>query len=131
MLFFENQREKENSVGKQINFQCRCSFLEIRDDTKNEFYVENLTEEYVTSYEDITQILIKGLSSRKVGATSIHSESSQSHIVFTCVIESCCKGVLFLAAGFSVCAADLVHLGVYQLCALAEFQVESTSDFGL
>ncbi|CAL5375415.1 unnamed protein product [Camellia sinensis] len=36
-------------------------------------------------------VLIKGLSSRKVGATSIHLESSQSHIVFTCVIESWCK----------------------------------------
>ncbi|XP_028127051.1 kinesin-like protein KIN-12F isoform X2 [Camellia sinensis] len=110
MLFSEIQREKENSEGKQINFQCRCSFLEIyneqigdlldptqrnleiRDDTKHGFCVENLTEEYVTSYEDITQILIKGLSSRKVVATSIHSESSQSHIVFTCVIESWCKG---------------------------------------
>ncbi|KAI8002015.1 Kinesin-like protein KIN-12F [Camellia lanceoleosa] len=77
-------------VGIEV-WQCRCSFLEIRDDTKHGFYVENLTEEYVTSYEDITQILIKGLSSRKVGATSIHSESSQSHIVFTCVIESWCK----------------------------------------
>ncbi|KAF5948937.1 hypothetical protein HYC85_014894 [Camellia sinensis] len=33
--------------------------LQIRDDTKHGFYVENLTEEYVTSYEDITQILIK------------------------------------------------------------------------
>ena len=33
--------------------------LEIKDDVKNGFYVENLTEEYVACYEDITQILIK------------------------------------------------------------------------
>ena len=33
--------------------------LQIKDDAKHGFYVENLTEEYVTSYEDITQILIK------------------------------------------------------------------------
>lgn len=33
--------------------------FQIKDDSKNGFYVENLTEEYVTSYEDITQILIK------------------------------------------------------------------------
>ncbi|KAA8523588.1 hypothetical protein F0562_010011 [Nyssa sinensis] len=110
MLLSEIQREQENSEGKQINYQCRCSFLEIfneqiwdlldptqrnleiKDDAKNGFYVENLTEEYVTSYEDVTQILIKGLSSRKVGATSINSKSSRSHIVFTCVIESWCKG---------------------------------------
>ncbi|XP_057966239.1 kinesin-like protein KIN-12F [Malania oleifera] len=110
MLFSEIQREQENSEGKLTNYQCRCSFLEIyneqigdlldptqrnleiKDDAKNGFYVENLTEEYVTSYEDVTQILIKGLSSRKVGATSINSKSSRSHIVFSFVIESWCKG---------------------------------------
>ncbi|KAK2987078.1 hypothetical protein RJ640_004804 [Escallonia rubra] len=135
MLFSEIQREEGNSQVKQINYQCRCSFLEIyneqigdlldpaqrnleiKDDAKNGFYVDNLTEEYVTSYEDITQILIKagtsfinlcrlyimsygaiflkdlstGLSSRKVGATSINSKSSRSHIIFTCIVESWCK----------------------------------------
>lgn len=109
MLFSEIHQEQDNSEGKQINYQCRCSFLEIyneqigdlldqtqrnleiRDDPKNGLYVENLTEEYVTSYEDVTQILIKGLSSRKVGATSLNSKSSRSHIVFTFIIESWCK----------------------------------------
>ncbi|KAI3858881.1 hypothetical protein MKX03_006950 [Papaver bracteatum] len=109
MLFSEIQREQENSGEKQVNYQCRCSFLEIyneqigdlldptqrnlkiRDDAKNGFYVENLTEESVTSYDDVTQILIKGLSNRKVGATSINSKSSRSHVVFTCVVESWCK----------------------------------------
>ncbi|KAL5802341.1 hypothetical protein ACOSQ4_030646 [Xanthoceras sorbifolium] len=108
-LFSEIQREQQNSDGKQINYQCRCSFLEIyneqiddlldptqrdleiKDDPKNGLYVENLTEEYVTSYEDVTQILIKGLSNRKVGATSINSKSSRSHIVFTFIVESWCK----------------------------------------
>ncbi|XP_021739571.1 kinesin-like protein KIN-12F isoform X1 [Chenopodium quinoa] len=110
-LFFDIEREKVNSEDKQINYQCRCSFLEIyngqigdlldptqrnlkiKDDARNGFYIENLTEEYVTSYDDVTQILIKGLSSRKVGATSVNSKSSRSHIVFTCVIESWCKCV--------------------------------------
>ncbi|KAH9624159.1 hypothetical protein KSS87_004298 [Heliosperma pusillum] len=109
MLFREIEKEKAGAGDKQINYQCRCSFLEIyngqigdlldptqrnlqiKDDAKNGFYIENLTEEYVTSYDDVTQILIKGLSSRKVGATSINSKSSRSHIIFTCVIESWCK----------------------------------------
>ncbi|KAL3503582.1 hypothetical protein ACH5RR_038031 [Cinchona calisaya] len=109
MLFSKIQQEQENSDGRQFNYQCRCSFLEIynekigdlldpnkrnleiRDDPKHGFYVDNLTEEYVTNYEDVTQILIKGLSSRKVGATSTNSKSSRSHIVFTCIIESWCK----------------------------------------
>nr|GMD53163.1 kinesin-like protein KIN12A [Ipomoea batatas] len=109
MLFDNIQREHENSEDKQISYQCRCSFLEvyngqigdlldpmqrnlkIKDDTKNGFYVENLTEEYVSTYEDVTQILIKGLSSRKVGSTGVNSKSSRSHVVFTCIIESWCK----------------------------------------
>ncbi|XP_050367621.1 kinesin-like protein KIN-12F [Argentina anserina] len=109
MLFSEIQKEQENSEGKQFNYQFRCSFLEvyneqigdlldptmrnleIKDDPKNGLYVENLTEEYVSSYEDVTQILIKGLSSRKVGATSTNSKSSRSHIVCTFIIESWCK----------------------------------------
>ncbi|KAM6580720.1 hypothetical protein CsatA_004494 [Cannabis sativa] len=64
----------------------------IKDDSKNGLCVENLTEEYVTSYEDVMQILIKGLSSRKVGATSVNSKSSRSHIVFTFIVESWSKG---------------------------------------
>ncbi|KAE8693586.1 hypothetical protein F3Y22_tig00110809pilonHSYRG00263 [Hibiscus syriacus] len=106
---FEAKWEQENSDGRQTNYQCRCSFLEIyneqigdlldptlrnleiKDDPKNGVHVENLTEQYVTSYEDVTQILIKGLSSRKVGATTINSKSSRSHIVFTFIIESWCK----------------------------------------
>lgn len=35
--------------------------------------------------------MVQGLSSRKVGATSINSKSSRSHVVFNCVIESWCK----------------------------------------
>ncbi|KAJ7960867.1 Kinesin-like protein [Quillaja saponaria] len=109
MLFLELQRAQDNSEGKLFNYQCRCSFLEIyneqigdlldptqrnleiKDDVKNGMYVENLTEEYVASYEDVTQILIKGLSSRKVGATSLNSKSSRSHIIFNFIIESWCK----------------------------------------
>ncbi|KAK4484776.1 hypothetical protein RD792_007370 [Penstemon davidsonii] len=110
-LFSKIQKDQENNDDKLINYQCRCSFLEVydgkisdlldptqrklelKDDAKNGFYVENLTEEYVTSYEDVTQILIKGLSNRKIGATSKNSKSSRSHIMFTCIIESWCKVV--------------------------------------
>lgn len=41
------------------------TLLQIKDDAKHGFYVENLTEEYVTSYEDITQVLIKVNSNKK------------------------------------------------------------------
>ncbi|KAG6685873.1 hypothetical protein I3842_12G134000 [Carya illinoinensis] len=132
MLFSEIQREQENSEEKHINYQCRCSFLEIynerigdlldpmqrnleiKDDGKNGLYMENLTEEYVTSYEDVTQILIKGLSSRKVGATSLNSKSSRSHILFTFSIESWRKGTsseCFNSSKTSrICLVDLAGL---------------------
>ncbi|XP_064943400.1 kinesin-like protein KIN-12C isoform X1 [Musa acuminata AAA Group] len=109
MLFSEIHRKQESSEEKQINFQCRCSFLEIyngqindlldptqrnlqiRGDARNGSHVENLTDEYVTTVEDVTQLLVKGLANRKVGATSINSKSSRSHIIFTCIVESWCK----------------------------------------
>ncbi|KAL1566978.1 kinesin-like protein KIN-12F [Salvia divinorum] len=128
-LFSKIQKEQGNVDGKKINYQCRCSFLEvyddkigdlldptqrdleIKDDVKNGFYVENLTEEYVTCYEDITQILIKGLSNRKIGATNINSKSSRSHIMFTCIIESWCKHSSSKCFGSSrtsrICLVDL------------------------
>lgn len=33
--------------------------LQIKDDSKNGFHVENLIEEYVTCYDDVAQALIK------------------------------------------------------------------------
>lgn len=39
--------------------KCFAIFHQIKDDAKNGLYVENVTEEYVTSYDDVTQILIK------------------------------------------------------------------------
>ncbi|KAK4484777.1 hypothetical protein RD792_007371 [Penstemon davidsonii] len=86
-LFSKIQKDQENNDDKLINYQCRCSFLEVydgkisdlldptqrklelKDDAKNGFYVENLTEEYVTSYEDVTQILIKESSSKCFGTS--------------------------------------------------------------
>ncbi|KAJ0980085.1 hypothetical protein J5N97_008340 [Dioscorea zingiberensis] len=110
MLLSEIHKKQECLEENDISYQCRCSFLEIynehiidlldptqrnlqiHDDASNGFYVENLTDEYVNTVEDVTQVLITGLSNRKVGATSVHSKSSRSHIIFTCTLESWCKG---------------------------------------
>nr|GMD28180.1 kinesin-like protein KIN12A [Ipomoea batatas] len=84
MLFDNIQRVYNGHIGYLLDPMQR----NLKDDTKNGFYVENLTEEYVSTYEDVTQILIKGLSSRKVGSTGVNSKSSRSHGVFTCIVES-------------------------------------------
>ncbi|KAK8939110.1 Kinesin-like protein KIN12B [Platanthera zijinensis] len=49
---------------------------QIRDDASNPFQVENLSEEYVNNIEDITQLLVKGLSS------NFFSSSKTSRINF-------------------------------------------------
>ncbi|CAL0335095.1 unnamed protein product [Lupinus luteus] len=109
MLFSELEREECIS---DRNYQCRCSFieqvyneqiddllnpikknLEMKDDSKNVLCIDNLIEEDVTSYDEMAKIMIKGLSSRKVGAAgSCSNNSLGSHIVFTFIIESWCKG---------------------------------------
>ncbi|XP_019460524.1 PREDICTED: kinesin-like protein KIN-12F isoform X2 [Lupinus angustifolius] len=119
MLFSELEREQQMSEGKQFNYQCRCCFLEIyneqigdlldptqrnlemKDGSKHALCIDNLTEEYVTSYDD-------GLSSRKVGATTLNSKSSRSHIIFTFVIESWCKGIS--SSGFSSSKTSRINL---------------------
>ncbi|CAN6323376.1 unnamed protein product [Urochloa humidicola] len=109
-LFSRIQRMQESSPEKQTSYQCRCSFLEVHNDQINDLlepsqrdlqirenagngiHVENLTDEYVSTVEDINQILMKGLSNRKVGTTSMNLKSSRSHVIFTCIIEAWSKG---------------------------------------
>ncbi|XVE81207.1 hypothetical protein DITRI_Ditri15bG0044300 [Diplodiscus trichospermus] len=127
-LFARINEEQIKHGDKQLKYQCRCSFLEIyneqitdlldpnqgnlqiREDVKSGVYVENLTEEYVSSMKDVTQLLIKGLSNRRTGATSINAESSRSHSVFTCVVESRCKSVADGVSSFKTSRINLVDL---------------------
>ncbi|VFQ92301.1 unnamed protein product [Cuscuta campestris] len=108
-LFTRIEQEQIKHADKELKYQCRCSFLEIyneqitdlldpnprnlqiREDVKTGVYVENLTEECVSTTKDVKHLLLKGLSNRRTGATSINAESSRSHSVFTCVVESRCK----------------------------------------
>ncbi|KAJ0046590.1 hypothetical protein Pint_03981 [Pistacia integerrima] len=92
-LFAEIQRKQENSDGKQINYQCRCSFLEIYNEQIGDLL--DPTQRNLEIKDDSQKWL--GLSSRKVGATSINSKSSRSHIVFTFILESWCKVSLNIA----------------------------------
>jgi hypothetical protein len=69
-------------------FDCNNGFgeklFQISDDAKNGLYVENLTEEYVTSFEDVTQILIKVCNT--FGEARVSSCSEYIGIIhcFTC-----------------------------------------------
>uniref|UniRef100_A0A6N2MC03 Kinesin motor domain-containing protein n=1 Tax=Salix viminalis TaxID=40686 RepID=A0A6N2MC03_SALVM len=124
-LFDRINEEQIKHTDKQLKYQCRCSFLEIyneqitdlldpsqrnlqiREDMQTGVYVDNLREECVFTMKDVTQLLIKGLSNRRTGATSINTESSRSHSVFTCVVESRCKSV---AGGMSSLKTSRINL---------------------
>ncbi|KAH6772638.1 hypothetical protein C2S51_011042 [Perilla frutescens var. frutescens] len=105
-LFARIRAEEESRRDEQLKYNCKCSFLEIyneqitdlldpsssnlmlREDMKKGVYVENLSEFEVHTVGDILQLLTQGSSNRKVAATNMNRESSRSHCVFTCVIES-------------------------------------------
>ncbi|CAM6105350.1 unnamed protein product [Calypogeia fissa] len=124
-LFSRMQQEEELHIDKGLRYQCRCSFLEIyneqitdlldptqrnlqiREDTKTGVYVDNLTEEYVSDVDDVTRLLLKGFTNRRTGATIMNNESSRSHSVFTCVIESRFKN---LAEGGSSVRSSRMNL---------------------
>ncbi|KAG4934658.1 hypothetical protein JHK85_049577 [Glycine max] len=79
-LFERISEEQTKHSENQLSYQCHCSFLEIyneqimdlldpsqknlqiREDVKSGVYVENLTEEDVSSMKDVTQLLIKSAS---------------------------------------------------------------------
>ncbi|GMH08058.1 hypothetical protein Nepgr_009898 [Nepenthes gracilis] len=127
-LFARINEEQTKHANKELEYQCRCSFLEIyneqitdllepspknlqiREDVKSGVYVENLTEVCVSSMKDIIRILLKGLSNRRTGATSINAESSRSHSVFTCIVESRCKSMEDGLSSFRTSRINLVDL---------------------
>ncbi|KAK6916496.1 Kinesin motor domain [Dillenia turbinata] len=105
-LFARIRAEEESRRDERLKYNCKCSFLEIyneqitdlldpsstnlllREDIKKGVYVENLSEFEVHTVSDILGLLTQGSSNRKVAATNMNRESSRSHSVFTCVIES-------------------------------------------
>ncbi|KAA0046003.1 hypothetical protein IC582_025259 [Cucumis melo] len=105
-LFARIHAEEEIRRDEKLKYNCKCSFLEIyneqitdlldpsstnlllREDVKKGVYVENLSEFEVRTVSDILRLLTQGSSNRKVAATNMNRESSRSHSVFTCVIES-------------------------------------------
>ncbi|KAJ4804426.1 phragmoplast-associated kinesin-related protein [Rhynchospora pubera] len=105
-LFARIRAEEESRRDEKLRYNCKCSFLEIyneqitdlldpsstnlllREDVQKGVYVENLTEFKVDSVHDILSLIIQGSANRRVAATNMNRESSRSHSVFTCVIES-------------------------------------------
>ncbi|URE28619.1 Kinesin motor domain containing protein [Musa troglodytarum] len=88
-------------VGLPLVENCLAGFNssifaygQIREDVKAGIYVDCLTEEYVYTMKDVIRLLTKGLANRRTGATSVNMESSRSHCVFTCIVDSQSKDEL-------------------------------------
>lgn len=56
--------------------------LSVREGKDHSFYVEGLTEEYVTDAEEVLDALKRGDENRHVAATNMNAVSSRSHSVF-------------------------------------------------
>ncbi|GJR14355.1 kinesin-like protein KIN-12C [Tanacetum coccineum] len=105
-LFTRIKVEEENRKDERLKYSCKCSFLEIyneqitdllepsstnlqlREGLKEGVYVENLTEYNVNTVDEVLKLLLQGSANRKVAGTDMNSESSRSHSVFTCIVES-------------------------------------------
>ncbi|KAD1657700.1 hypothetical protein E3N88_42498 [Mikania micrantha] len=105
-LFTRIKLEEESRRNDRLKYSCKCSFLEIyneqitdllepsstnlqlREGLKEGVYVENLTEYNVETVDEVLKLLLQGAANRKVAGTDMNSESSRSHSVFTCIVES-------------------------------------------
>ncbi|CAA6667930.1 unnamed protein product [Spirodela intermedia] len=84
--------------------------LQIREDVRIGVYVDCLSEEYVCNIKDVAQLLSKGLANRRISATSMNAESSRSHCVFTCVVESRSKSIADGINSLKISRINLVDL---------------------
>ncbi|KAL0025519.1 hypothetical protein WJX77_008758 [Trebouxia sp. C0004] len=109
-IFKRISEEEDNGGRDQVQYSVKCSFLEIynetitdllkpssgnlnlREDMKRGCYVDNLTEQVVLNVEDALNVMRKGTENRRIGETNMNRESSRSHSVFTCIMESSTKG---------------------------------------
>ena len=60
--------------------------LTIREDKANGIYIAGVTEEYVTSVEELLQCMQSGAFNRATAATGMNEGSSRSHSVFTITV---------------------------------------------
>ncbi|CAG9466816.1 unnamed protein product [Pedinophyceae sp. YPF-701] len=101
---FQRIKAKERSEGRR--FSVTCSYVEIynegltdllapgaaplqiREDFTRGVRVEGLSEETVRNAHDVARLITQGSANRRVGSTEMNKESSRSHTVFICYLES-------------------------------------------
>lgn len=109
--------------------------LMIREDKIKGIYIQDVTEVYVASPEEIHQLIQKGNSNRSIAATNMNDQSSRSHMLFMIEVSqtntqesSAKKGKLFLvdlagsekinktgATGQTLSEAIKINMGLLEL----------------
>ena len=63
------------------------SDLKIRSDKKKGIFIENLTENYISSPEEVYDMMEIARSTRAIAATNMNERSSRSHMLFILTIS--------------------------------------------
>eukprot|EP00026_Physarum_polycephalum_P001526 Phypoly_transcript_01528.p1 GENE.Phypoly_transcript_01528~~Phypoly_transcript_01528.p1 ORF type:complete len:1080 (+),score=256.77 Phypoly_transcript_01528:75-3314(+) len=97
--------EHIDSDGSKREYAIKCSFLEIykevvkdllnpknadikiRESPQKGVWVDGLTEEFVTSEQDIADLITIGDNAKSVSSTGMNHRSSRSHSLFMIIIE--------------------------------------------
>ncbi|KAI3662339.1 hypothetical protein MP638_004863 [Amoeboaphelidium occidentale] len=61
--------------------------LKIHEDVSRNVFVGGLSEEVVSSKQEVFDLMVKGERNRKVGVTNMNERSSRSHTIFRVVVE--------------------------------------------
>lgn len=67
---------------------AKQSKLDIKKDTKGMVFVENATTVPITGYDELKDIIQRGLECRHTNGTLMNEQSSRSHLILSIVIES-------------------------------------------
>jgi kinesin family protein 5 len=79
-IYMEKIKDLLDETGLKVN-------LTIREDKLKGIYVAGVTEEYVTSHEELLDIMSSGALNRATAATGMNEGSSRSHSVFTVTVN--------------------------------------------
>ena len=66
--------------------------LKIRELSGRGVYVEDITETYISTYDDVLEVMAAGAANCAIAATKMNAESSRSHSVFILTVGQLHKG---------------------------------------
>ena len=69
-------------MNQSLTFKARKMNLQIKEDKVKGIFVQDITEIYVSSAEQMRQVHKKGSENKTIAATRMNERSSRSHSVF-------------------------------------------------